>query len=134
MTKNKYIDIYNTVYGIDLVVTNRACSIEDLREKYISSGGEELVDYPMYMAVTCTVKNKETNRHAILVRDISDSVYTDADKRLDLINTAAHEALHVCMSLFDIIGEEVDPKKSNETFAYLLGWVTENIYRTWTRK
>ena len=34
MTKKKYIDIYPTIYRVDLVVANEAATLEELKELY----------------------------------------------------------------------------------------------------
>lgn len=86
------------------------------------------------IAYTAIGYNKKTNRPIILVRHVRDSNVTTADKKVDLINTCAHEALHVCMEIYTKIGEKVFVQDSNELFAYLIGWVTECIYKTWTKK
>jgi hypothetical protein len=41
----------------------------------------------------------------------------------------AHEALHVCSYVFQGIDAEYD-RDNDETLAYLLGWVVEQIHKT----
>lgn len=134
MTKKKYIDTYKTVYGIDLVVANKNVTMKDLRKKYIGVNDTELEDSEHTIASTIYAKNIATNRYTIIVKYDGDSVVKDVDKKLDLINTAAHEATHVVMFLYDFIGEKVFPQDSNELLANHIGWVTECIYKTWTKK
>jgi hypothetical protein len=85
------------------------------------------------IAFTNVGYNIKTNTPVIIVKYVHDSNVVGVDKKIDLINTCAHEALHVCMRIYSKIGEEVFKDDSNELFAYLLGWVTECIYRTWTK-
>ena len=59
------------------------------------------------IAYTAIGYNKKTNRPIILVRHVRDSKVTTVDKKVDLINTCAHEALHVCMDIYTRIGEKV---------------------------
>ena len=131
--KNKHIDTFETVYGVDVVVANKAVTIEDLRELYTYSNGDELED-TTYEAVTCTCKNKETNRYAILVWYKYRGPLKGENVKMRYINTAAHEAFHVVNDLMDFSNEEIDPKKGNEFMAYMIGYFTERIYNTWTKK
>ena len=136
MTKKKYIDTYNTVYGVDIVVVNKNVTLKELRETYCYSNGEELND-SIKDAAACTArcKNKKTNRYCSLIVHNHDSLFKDADKRTDLINTAAHEALHSALDILTYAGEEsINPNDPNETLAYFVGWITEKMYKTWTKK
>lgn len=130
-----YIDTYSTMYDIDIVIANKDVTIEELREFLTYSDGVELEDSLLnYSAVTSTCRNKKTNKYCILVKFNKHPDTVGLDKKLDMINAAAHEALHVAMDIFDACCESVDPKNSNESLAYLVGWLTEKIYSTWTKK
>lgn len=132
--KNKHIDTFETVYGVDVVVANKAVTVEDLRELYTYSDGYELEDNTTYEAVTCTCKNKETNRYVILVWYRSMILLKGENVKMRYINAAAHEAFHVVNDLMDFSNEKIDPKKGNEFMAYMIGYFAERIYNTWTKK
>lgn len=136
MTKKKYIDTYNTIYDVDIVIVNKNVTLKELRKTYCYSNGEELDDsMKSGVATTCRCKNKKTNRYCSLIVYNHDSTFKDADKRADLINTAAHEALHSALDIYSYIGEEsINPNNPNETLTYFVGWITEKIYKTWTKK
>lgn len=132
--KKSIIDVYPTVYGLDVVVANRYTTTKQINKLY------ETVDHKDFdeddgtcLAYTQCGYNKATNRPIILVKYCSDTIQKDRDKKLDLINTCAHEAVHVCMRIYSKIREDVYKDDDNELLAYLLGWVTENIYKTWTK-
>lgn len=42
-------------------------------------------------------------------------------------STIAHESVHVANYLYDIVGAEVDIR-NDEPYAYLIGWIVEQIY------
>lgn len=130
-----YIDTYSTMYDIDIVIANKDVTIDELREFLTYSDGAELEDSLLnYSGVASTCKNKKTNKYCILVKFNRHSDIVGLDKKLDMINTAAHEALHVAMDIFNVCCESVNPENSNESLAYLIGWLTEKIYLTWTKK
>lgn len=135
MTKKKYIETFNTVYEVDIVIANMNVTLKDLQKTYTYSDGVELDDEMLQsMATTARCKNKLTNRYCVVVKYNKPSSIKGIDKRADLINTAAHEALHTAMDLYSFIGEDVRPNDSNENLAYLVGWITEKIYQVWTKK
>ena len=133
-SKNKpIIDVYPTIYNVDLVVVNKYVTIEKLNKTYETVEHTDIVDDEC-IAYTQVGYNKKTNQPVIIVRYCKDNKSTAVDKKVDLINCCAHEALHVCMDIYTKIGEKVFEQDSNELFAYLIGWVTECIYKTWTKK
>lgn len=131
-TNKSIIDVYPTIYNVDLVVANKYTTIERLNKVYCDVNKEDLID-DTSVAYTERGYNRKTNRPVIIVRYIRQSKWVE-DKKTDLVNTAAHEALHVCMYIYSKIEEDVYKNDSNELFAYLIGWVTECIYKTWTKK
>lgn len=134
-TNKKYIDTYKTIYGVDLVVASKNVTTKDLQKKYTCSNGEELKeDNDNYTASTTCCQDKYTGRYVILVQYYRDSPVKGVDKKLDFINTCSHEATHVAMDIYSYIGEKVFPEDSNELLANLIGWATECIYKTWTKK
>ena len=131
-TNKAIVDIYETIYDIDIVVANRYTTVEQLNKTYCTVNHEDLTDADAVAYTEC-VYDRKTDRPVIIVRYIRQSKWAE-DQKSDLINTAAHEALHVCMDIYSKIGEKIFEQDSNELFAYLIGWVTECIYKTWTKK
>ena len=106
-SKNKpIIDVYPTIYNVDLVVVNKYVTIEKLNKIYETVEHTDIVDDEC-ITYTQIGYNKKTNQPVIIVRYCKDSKSTTTDKKLDLINTCAHEALHVCMDIYTKIGEKV---------------------------
>ena len=136
MSKKKYIDIYPTIYRVDLVVANEAVTLKDLQKKYTYVDGTELDENITAdcIASTSTCRDKETGKYIILVKYVADTKVKGIDKKLDLLDTAAHEATHVIMHIYDFIGEKVFCADSNELLANHIGWATKSIYKTWTKK
>lgn len=134
-TKNKsIIDIYPTIYNVDLVVANKYTSIDKINKSYKTVDNKDFADIDdETIAFTQPGYNKKTNKPIILVMYCKDSDDKSIDKKVDLINTCAHEATHVCMRIYSKIGENVFKDDSNELLAYLLGWITQSIYKTWTK-
>lgn len=131
--KNKHIDTFETIYGVNVVIANAAVTVEDLREKYTYSDGVEIEDTD-FEAVTVTCKERDTGRYVILVWYRSMRLLKGEKRQLRYINAAAHEAMHVVMYLQDFSQQKVDPRDSNEYLAYMAGYFAERIYDTWTKK
>ena len=132
--KNKHIDTYTTVYPVYLVVANEAVTLEDLKKDFVYSDKNELdEDVLDCQCSTSKVYNKKTNRYCMLVKFNHRTDYKDDDKTTDLINTAAHEAGHVVLDIYDFIGASVDIN-NQEPFTYELGYIAECIYKTLIKK
>lgn len=132
-TKKGIIDVYPTIYDVDIVVANKYTTIKQINKLYETVDHKDFEDDGVVLAFTQPGYNKSTNKAIILVKYCSDSIDKTKDKKVDLINTAAHESVHVCMIIYSKIEEEVHKDDHNELLAYLLGWVTECIYITWTK-
>lgn len=135
MTYKKHIDTYSTVYGVDVVVANKWVELKDLQKLYTYSDDKELGDeINDCLASTATCRNRKTGRYVILVKYNSSTDVVGVDKKLDMINTASHEAFHVLMYLLDFANQDINHGSNVETQAYYMGWLTEIIYNTWTKK
>ena len=134
MTKKKHIDIYKTPYDVHIVIANEAVTLEDLRKKYKYCNDNELSDrLTQSAASTARCTDKVTGRDVVLVKYNRPSRFKDADKKSDFINTISHEALHAALSVYAYIGQDVDVN-NDESLAYFVGWISECIYKTWTKK
>lgn len=131
-TKKGIIDVYSTIYNVDIVVANKYATMKQINKLYETVDHKDFEDDDS-LAFVQPGYNKKTNKAIILVKHCNDYNILGIDKKVDLINTCAHEALHVCMRIYSKIGEDVFKDDSNELFAYLLGWVTECIYKTLTK-
>ena len=133
--KSKYIEVLSTIYNVDIVIVNRYTTLEDLKEKYVYYDGVELDNSILdCQASTSRCKDKETGKPCIIVKDNRDSKVKGVNKKLDLINTAAHEAFHVMVDIYWFVGESIDFSQNNESSAYFIGWITQHIYEIWTKK
>jgi len=131
----KHIDVYKTIYNVDLVVANKDVTIKDIQKKYVNPNDSEYTEDDDCIAYTSApLKDRKTNQPVILIRYCRDSKITNIDKRLDFINTIGHEAIHAAMFIYSKIGEKVFVDDSNELLSYLVGWIAECIYKTWTKK
>ena len=128
--KKSRIDTYETIYYVDLVVANQYTTLEELKKLYIYSDGVELDEQIMNnICSTSTIRRKSDDKDCILVKY---NGYVDikfVDKKIDLLNTIAHEAGHVCIDIYDHMRQNIC-SCSQEPFCYLLGWVTQCIYKT----
>lgn len=132
--KKSYIDTYETIYPVDIVVANKACSIEELRELYTYSDGVILDDDVCNkFCTTCTVRRIEDGRYAILIKFNEEKLPKWANPKEDLVDSCAHEALHAALDIYEYVGQKVD-NRNNEDLAYFIGWIAARIYRTVTRK
>lgn len=137
MKKNKkkaYIDTYETVYPMHLVVANEEVTLEQLKKLYCFSDNSILDDAVINgICTTSTVKRISDGRYMSLVKFNRNTDIKNIDKKLDLINTIAHEAVHVVLDTYDYIGEKVNAQ-FQEAFAYQVGWTAECIYKTLNKK
>lgn len=128
--KKSIIDTYTTIYFVDIVVANKYATLEELKELYTYSDGTELDESLMSSeCCTATCLRKSDNHAVCLVKHNRDSRIKGIDKHLDLINTVCHEAGHVVLDIYENIGQQVC-NCSPEPFCYLLGYVSECIYKT----
>lgn len=131
------IDTYtNDIYELDLVVANKDVTLEELQELFVRTDNSELTDSITSNGATAmTVKRKKDGSYCELVKFNTYGVLCKTAKdRLEwLINTVGHEAGHYCLDLYYGIESNVCTT-CQEPFCYLLGWATECIYKTWTKK
>lgn len=128
--KKGIIDTYETIYSVDLVVAGSNTTLEQLKKLYTYADGEELDEGILDgCGTTSRCRRKSDDKYVILVKYSRNSNIKNIDKKLDRINTIAHEAGHVVLDIYDFIGQDVYTG-SSELFCYLLGWVTECIYKT----
>lgn len=130
--KKSIIDVYPTIYDVDIVVANKYTTIEQINKRYKTVDDKDFEDNES-IAFTQPGYDRKTNKAVIVVKYNREYNVKGIDKKLDLVNTCAHEALHTCMLIYSKIGERVFKEDENELLAYLLGWVTECIYKTLTK-
>ena len=132
--KKAIIDTYETLYGVDIVVANRQVSLEKLQKLYTYGDGVMLDDFIIDgLATTAVVKRISDNKTCILIKDNKDSDVKSIDKKLDHINTIAHESLHAVLDIYDIIQQKVCTC-TPEPMCYLIGYIAECVYKTLTKK
>lgn len=137
--KKSRIDYYETPYEVYFAVANKYTTLEELQEIFTYSDGEELDDHFLhdsdghdYQGVTVSVKRKSDNRQFILVKYIT-GTSVKVDKLLDIINLADHEACHVVLDLYKIIGHNVNLDEQ-EQFAYEKSYITTLILKNWLNR
>lgn len=135
MKNNKsLIKTYKTFYEVDIVIANRFTTLAQLQKRYTYLSGDELTENILDAeATTTTCKDKKTNRSVILIKHNRSCSYKDVDKKYDMINLCAHEAVHAILDIYWIIGEQVS-RDMQEPTAYFIGWLTEEIHKTFTQK
>ena len=132
--KKAIIDTYETLYGVDIVVANRQVSLDKLRKLYTYGDGVMLDDFIADgLATTAIVKRISDNKTCILIKDNKDTDVKSVDKKLDYINTIAHESLHAVLDIYDIIDQKICTC-SSEPMCYLIGYIAECVYKTLTKK
>ena len=134
---NNNIDIYsNSIYDYDLIVASSNVTLEELQKSYEYTNGDPLdSDITNPCASCCTVRRKSDCHVVCLVKlnHYDGTLKTKTDKQFWLINTCSHEALHYLFDLCNAI-YQTPSVECQEPFAYILGWATECIYKTWTKK
>lgn len=133
--KNKsYIDTYTTIYSVDLVVANTYTTLEQLKKLYKFSDDTELDEIITdNWATTCTATRKSDGKNILLVKYNANKEPKWVNKSYDLIDTCAHEATHCWLDICSLIGYHVD-LDNQESTAYHIGYFTQCIYKTLTKK
>lgn len=130
--KKGIIDIYETMYDVDIVVANRDVDLATLAKQYTYVDGVVL-DHDTYivdsMATSAVVKRISDNKTCILIKDNKDSEVKTIDKKIDRINTIAHESMHAVLYIYDIIDQKLC-SCSSEPICYLAGYIAGCVYKT----
>lgn len=124
--KSIIVDKYPTIYSWDIyvIVNPNKIDIDKLfewKEDHSTIYDEEI---QKLTAVTCTgVWDKKNNKQCmvIIITSLKDDEYN--------INTYAHEAFHASMDILESCHVKYS-EDSCEAFAYMVGYVTECIYKT----
>lgn len=130
MQNNKaIIKTIRIIYEVDVAIANQHTTLAQLRKRFTHRNGAELTEEITDCEATTTLcKNKKTNRTTILVKHNRPNSCKDIDKKLNLINVSAHEAVHVMLDIYWAIGDYAN-LDSQEPTAYFIGWMTEEIYK-----
>ena len=129
-TKKSIIEEYNCdIYNVILVVANRYTTLEELQKLYTYSDKVELDNDIMNAdCTTSTCYRKSDGALVVLVKHNHYTTNKSLDKKLDFIDTCAHEATHVALDIYELCSQNVC-FCSPEPFCYLQGWACECIYK-----
>ena len=133
----KNIDIYETMYDVNIAVCNRKCTDKDIINNFLTSDGKEITEEylstkPTTSAYTFRAIDKRNKYATFVVRILNTYSKTKLERDTDLINTIAHEAMHVVLDTFDKMGEIVSVHVQ-EPYAYYIGWICECIYKSYKK-
>lgn len=133
----KNIDIYETMYDVNIAVCNRKCTDKDIINNFLTSDGKEITEEylstkPTISAYTFRAIDKRNKYATFVVRILNVFGNTKLEKDTDLINTIAHEAMHIVLDTFDKINEVVSVHVQ-EPYAYYIGWICECIYKSYKK-
>lgn len=133
----KNIDIYETMYDVNIAVCNRKCTDKDIINNFLTSDGKEITEEylstkPTTSAYTFRAIDKRNKYATFVVRILNVFGNTKLEKDTDLINTIAHEAMHIVLDTFDKINEVVSVHVQ-EPYAYYIGWICECIYKSYKK-
>ena len=133
----KNIDIYETMYDVNIAVCNRKCTDKDIINNFLTSDGKEITEEylstkPTTSAYTFRAIDKRNKYATFVVRILNTYGKTKLERDTDLINTIAHEAMHIVLDAFDKMGEIVSVHVQ-EPYAYYIGWICECIYKSYKK-
>lgn len=133
----KNIDIYETMYDVNIAVCNRKCTDKDIINNFLTSDGKEITEEylstkPTTSAYTFRAIDKRNKYATFVVRILNVFCNTKLEKDTDLINTIAHEAMHIVLDTFDKMGEIVSVHVQ-EPYAYYIGCICECIYKSYKK-
>lgn len=122
---------YETLYNVDIVVADDKVTLEQLNKQFKFADGNDLPTGILDgYATTSTVNDRVTGRNCSLIKFNDFGNKTKQEKALITADCIAHESMHSALDIFDHIGEGVDPSKSNEPLAYLVGYIAKCVYKT----
>jgi len=142
MKKRKaYIDVYKSMYPLELVVVNGSVTLEQLRKQYCEIDGTEIEDFDRsrWSAITFKGIRKSDEHHVVIVwlQNPEDVYYGKGTAKLEkdrnYVTIIAHEAAHVALMTYNTIGESICTV-DQEPFAYYMQWIVECIYKTMSKK
>lgn len=133
----KNIDIYETMYDVNIAVCNRKCTDKDIINNFLTSDGKEITEEylstnPTTSAYTFRAIDKRNKYATFVVRILNVFGNTKLEKDTDLINTIAHEAMHIVLDTFDKMNEVISVHVQ-EPYAYYIGWICECIYKSYKK-
>lgn len=133
----KNIDIYETMYNADIAACNKKCTDKDIINNFLTSDDKEITEE--YLSVSPTLSaysfraiNKHNRHTTFVVRILKVFGNTKLEKDADLINTIAHEAMHILLDTFDKM-DEVVSVHVQEPYAYYIGQICECIYKSYKK-
>lgn len=132
--KKVYIDTYESIYPIVLVVANEYATAKDLNKYFKWGDGEDILDKEIDGCKGCVIKvvRRSDNSKVLLVKL---NYLEGKDKKLDAILLAVHEAGHVVLTTYNHIEDTIcSNDNKQEPFCYYLQWVTKCIYTTMSKK
>lgn len=133
----KNIDIYETMYDVNIAVCNRKCTDKDIINNFLTSDGKEITEEylstkPTTSAYTFRAIDKRNKYATFVVRILNVFGNTKLEKDTDLVNTIAHEAMHIVLDTFDKMNEVISVHVQ-EPYAYYIGWICECIYKSYKK-
>lgn len=133
----KNIDIYETMYDVNIAVCNRKCTDKDIINNFLTSDGKEITEEylstkPTTSAYTFRAIDKRNKYATFVVRILNTYGKTKLERDTDLINTIAHEAMHIVLDTFNKM-DEVVSVHVQEPYAYYIGWICECIYKSYKK-
>jgi hypothetical protein len=125
---------YETLYDVDIVVADDKVTLEQLNKQFKYSDGDDLSDDILGGGATTTpVIDRATGKCCSLIKFNDFGNKTKQEKALTIVEYITHESMHSALDIFAHIGENVDPFKSNEPLAYLVGYIAKCAYKTLNR-
>ena len=133
-TKKGIIDVYPTIYNTDIVVCNKYVTAKQLNKQYMIVDGRDFTEEEFANAgFCCEGVERKTNNSAMIVKYTGSPGLSKKDVHTDLVKICSHEATHAAVFICSRIGQDIDKDDVNEFLAYLVGYITECMYKTVTK-
>lgn len=133
----KNIDIYETMYDVDIAVCNKKCTNKDIINNFYNIDGSDITEEDLSIKPTTsgyTIKsiNKNNRRITFVVRILKSFGSTKLERDADLLNTISHEAMHIVLYTYDKM-DEIVSVHVQEPYAYYIGWLCSCIYKSYKK-
>lgn len=136
-----HMDTYETIYPVTLVVANEAVTLKEINKYYTWPDGCEVEERDLTdgnpCAVTFRLLRKSDGARVAFVKFIrhDGKIKTKQDETNSYWTFAVHEACHVALFTYSVIGDEISKEYSKqEPFYYYTQWVAQCIYETISKK
>lgn len=136
--KKVYIDTYESLYPVLLVVANEFATAKDVNKEFSWFDGEDVLESDLTGCNGCVLKlvRRSDKARCLFVKINNDKFIKGSKAKYDnSLFVAVHEACHVALSTYSVIEDKICTEdQRQEPFCYYTEWIFKCIYTTMMKK